>query len=126
MKKYEIRTDSFEFRLGNRRSEIPAMSAGQILDTYLSCDDQITSNSIDPAVEGSFYTLDAARDTFARHYADYGWSRLEHVGTGYILRGRLAWIEENEYDEEGDFVRGGETYDVSAQPYEAENGEDDE
>ena len=126
MKKFEIRTDHFEFRMGFRRDRIPCMSADEILDTHLSCDERITSNSIDPTIEASFDTLEAARAEFDRNYAHYGFTSLDRVSTGYILSGSLAWIEENEYDETGDFDQGGTTYDVSAQPYEAEPEEEDD
>lgn len=117
---FGIRTDHFELRMGSRRDRIPSMSAEEILDTHLSCDDRITSNSIDPTIEASFDTLEEARAEFALNYERYGCTDLRRASCGYILTGRLAWIEENQYDENGDFDQGGETYDLSAQPYEAE------
>lgn len=120
MPKFEIRTDHFEFRMGSMRDRIPAMSAEEILATHLSCDDRITSNGIDPTIEASFDTLEEARAEFTRNYGRYGFTSLDRAGTGYLLSGSLAWIEENEYDDNGDFDQGGATYDVSAQPYEPE------
>jgi hypothetical protein len=38
----------------------------------------------------------------------------------------VAWIEENEYDDDGEFDQGGVTYDVSAEAYEAGEEEEEE
>lgn len=125
MTKFEIKTDSFEFRFGRSRESVPAMSADEIFDTYLSCDDRITSNSLDPVLEASFDSLEEAKSEFAKNYANYGCTRLEHGSVLWLLCGELAWIESNEYDDDGEFDQGGETFAVSAEAYEPEEDEED-
>ena len=125
MNKFEIKTDSFEFRFGTSRDSIPAMSAAEIFETYQIGDTTITSNSLDPDRVASFDTLEEARAAFAKNFADYGRTRAERGRVFWLLRGELAWIEENEYTEDGDFDQGGVTYDVSAEAYEPEPEEDE-
>ena len=123
MTKFEIKTDSFEFRMGKRKSEIPSMSADEIMDTYFSCDTNITSNSLDPESRESFDSRDDAVEFFRNNYANYGSTKLEHGNTQYLLRGEIAWIEENEYDEDGEFDQGGAVIEFSAAPYTADDDE---
>lgn len=108
MKKYEIRTDTYELT-----SKLPfeTLTGDEIFREYIE-----SGGDFDPVIEGSYDTLEEARAAFAA-YADYGSSRQERYHKSYLLRGRLAWIEENDYDEDGDWVSGGDTYDVSAQSY---------
>lgn len=117
MIKYEIKTDSFEFRMGTRKSAILAMSADEILDTYFSCDTRITSNSLDPEQRESFTDEAEAVAFFKANYSDYGKTTLEHGNTQYLLRGDLAWLEENEYDEDGEFDHGGAVLELSAEAF---------
>ena len=123
MTKFEIKTDSFEFRMGTRRSAIPSMSADEIMDTYFSCDDRITSNSLDPEQRESFCDENEAREFFKANYGNYGRTSLEHGNTQYLLRGEIAWIEENEYDEDGEFDQGGAVIEFSAEPYTVDDDE---
>ena len=102
------------------------MSADEILDTYFSCDTRITSNSLDPELRESFDSESEAVAFFRKHYADYGRTRLEHGSTQYLLCGDLAWIERNEYDEDGEFDQGGDVVELSAEPYLADEDEDEE
>jgi len=121
MTKFEIKTDSFEFRFYTRtRDELPAMTAAEILETYQSGDTRITSNSLDPETVGSFDSLEDAKKAFARFYANYGRTAARRADIGYNLAGELAWIEENEFDDDGEFIQGGVVYDYSAEPYEPE------
>lgn len=116
--KFEIITDTFEFRFG--RNEIPAMSADEIFETYQSCDDRITSNSLDPRREASFDTEAEAREAFERDWRDYGETHVSSASIGKLLCGRMAWIEVNEYDEDGEFDQGGDVLELSAEAYEPE------
>lgn len=125
MKKFEIRTDHFEFRLGTVKARIPAMSADEIFDTYMSGDTRITSNCLDPKLEASFDTLEAARDVLARDFKYFAQTRLVKGQTQWLLTGEMAWIEENEYTDDGDFDQGGDVYDVLAEAYEPEDREED-
>ena len=111
MTKFEIRTDSFQFRFGTYRDSIPEMTAQEVFDEYL------TGSANDPEWKESFDTLEEARECFRRYYANYGSAYAEKGNTFWILRGDVAWIEENEYDEDGEFDQGGEIYDLSAAPY---------
>ena len=119
MTKYEIYTDTFEFRYGRSRDSIPAMAADEIVDTYLSCDDRITSNFLDPTMEASFDTEEEALAEWRRNYIDYGWTEAEKGSALWVLRGRLAYLAENEYDEDGDFIQGETMQYISAEPYQA-------
>ena len=118
MKKFIIYSDHFEFRFG--KAPIPSMSAEEILDTHLSCDGRITSNSIDPTIEAVFYSLADAKEEFCRNYSEFGYTRKDSAYIGKLLTGRLAWIEEIETGEDGDIIQSYGTLDVSAEPYTAE------
>ena len=126
MTKFEIRTDAFEFRMGTKQSRISSMSASEIMDTYFSGDTRITSNSNDPAARESFDNEDIARAFFRKHYASYGRTRLERGSTEWLLRGKIAWLEQNEYDEDGEFDQGGGVLEFSAEPYNATDDKDEE
>ena len=117
MKRYEIYTDRFQFRFGRSKDSIPAMTGDEIADTYLSCDDRITSNYLNPTLEASFDTEKEALVEWRRNYIDYGWTEAEKGSVLWVLRGRLAYIAENEYDDGGDFIHGETTQYISAEAY---------
>lgn len=117
MKKIEIMTDTFEARFGTSKASIPAMSAEEIFGSYISGG---FSNSNDPQRVSSYDTEAEARAEFSRHYADYGRTRAEAGSPFWLLTGELAWIEENEYDDDGEFDQGGDVLDWSAEGYEKE------
>lgn len=117
MKKYEIYTDDFQFHFGRGRDSIPAMTGDEILDTYLSCDDRITANIRDPRREASFDSLEDALAEWEKNYKNYGSSSAAKSGAVWQLMGRLAYLEANEYDEDGEFDQGGEIYVSSAGNY---------
>ena len=123
MTKFEIKTDSFEFRMGTRESAIQPMSADEVMDTYFSCDTRITSNGLDPEQRESFDSMDEAVAFFRKNYSGYGRTRLEHGNTQYLLRGQIAWIEENEYDDDGEFDQGSAVIEFSAEPYTVDDDE---
>lgn len=120
MTKYEIFTDTFEFRLWGDKERIPSMSGDEIMETYFSGDTRITSNSLDPVKQAAFDSYEDAEIEFGHSYANYGCTRLEkgNLKSLYLLRGEIAWIEENEYDEDGEFDQGGTVLCFSAEPYE--------
>ena len=111
MTKFEIMTDHFEFRFGKSRDSIPAFSADEIFAMYFEQD------STCPTREESFDALEDAQREFAAHYSDYGMTRSDHGNVFWLLTGRLAWIEENTYDEDGEFDQGGDVSDYSAEGY---------
>lgn len=114
MTKYEIKTDSFQLRFGTHKGSIPAMDAGEVFDAYL----QRSAN--DPELQASFDSLEEARAAFAQNYASYGSTYAQKSSVFWILRGEVAWIEENEYDEAGEFYQGGSVVEFSAEGYEQE------
>lgn len=116
MKKFEIFTDDFEFRFGSRLADIPAMTDREILDTYLSCDTRVTSNSLDPHLEGQYDSLEAALAAW-EEFAASGSTHAESGGAVWLLRGDLAYLQEAEYDEDGDFVQGGDILRHSCEAY---------
>ena len=111
MTKYEIKTDHFEFDFGAAKNSIPCMTADEVFGTYEN------ESANDPKTEATFDTLEEARAEFAAHYANYGSIRAERGNVFWCLVGNVAWIEENEYDEDGDFDQSCGTYDISAEPY---------
>ena len=122
MTKFEIMTDSFEFRFTPGRP-IPRMTEREILDTYFSLDPRITSNSIDPETVEAYDTEEDAREAFWTRWRDYGETRPARSAAGIpLLIGRLAFIQINDYDAEGEFDQGGDTLDLwSAEGYEPED-----
>lgn len=114
MIKYEIKTDSFEFRFTR---PAPSMTAREVFYTYTEGDPRIASNSCDPVTVASFDTLSEAQAAFAAKYANYGKTRSNRNGAFYLLTGDLAWIEENAYDGD-DFDCNCGTHDVSAEAWE--------
>lgn len=117
MRKYAIYTDSFEFRFGKYKDSIPAMTGYEILQTYLSCDTRITSNSLDPHLGASFDTLEEARAEWEKNYKNYGYTSAQKGSILWLLCGDLAYLEANDYTEDGDFDQGGELYEFSAEAY---------
>ena len=117
MKKFEIMTDNFEFSFFGKQS-VPACTPEDILEWYW----QGTSN--EPQLKASFESLEEARAEFEKYYATYGKTRLvPWTGKQYLLTGELAWIEENEYDDDGEFVYGLDIDDYSAEGYAPENSD---
>ena len=112
MTKFEIKSDNFEFRF---TGHMPSQSAQEIFDQYLS------GSANDPVLEASFDTLEEAKAEFAKNYANYGRTRLERNGKIGFLRGDLAWIEENEYDEDGEFDQNCGVWEISAEPFSADD-----
>lgn len=114
MTKYEVFTDTFEFRFGTYKGSIPSMTVGEVWMEYncQSCND--------PVRVASFDTLEDALAFFRENYDDYGRTWAEKGCVFWLLRGQVAWIDGNEYDEDGNFVDGGVLYECSAEPYEKE------
>ena len=108
---FEIKTDNFEFRFGTYKNSIPSMTEQEVFDTYLgeSCND--------PTIRESFDTLEEAREEFSKNYSFYGSTYPEAGNVFWLLRGDLAWIEENEYDDDGEFISGSNVWEYSAQGY---------
>lgn len=118
MTKFEIKTDRFEFRFGTSKDSIPAMTADEVFEEYLqgSCND--------PELQASFDSLEAAQEEFKAHYAGYGRTYAEKGYIFWLLVGEVSWIEEAEYDEDGEFLEMNGTWAVSAEGYKNEEEED--
>ena len=114
MTKFEIKTDDFEFRFGTFKESIPAMSAQEVFDFYMDG----TCN--DPRTAASFDTLKEAKEEFNKYYANYGRTNAEKSNVFWLLRGEIAWIEANDYDEDGEFNQSDGTYDISAEAWKGE------
>ncbi len=114
MTRFEIMTDRFEFRFGKSIESIPAMDAGAVFSAY-----QMESAS-EPTLEASFATQEEAEKEFARNYAEYGSTSAKKGFVFWLLCGRVAWLEENEYDDDGEFDQGGAVLAWSAEGYEKE------
>lgn len=110
MKKFEIKTDSFQIPFGKGKESIHAMTAAEVFSTYFGSVDN------DPKSHGIYDSLDDARKAFKR-FENYGSTYPEAGNVFWLLRGDLAWIEENEYDEDGEFISGGDVWEYSAQGY---------
>ena len=115
MTKYEILTGSFELRFGTSRDTIPAMSAAEIFSDYQNLPAKC------PEIKASFETINEAREEFSAHYKNFGTTYAQAGGAFWLLMGEVAWIEENEYDEDGEFDQGGVVHDFSAAGYEPED-----
>ena len=110
MTKYEIFTDRFEFRAGAR---LQNWTSGEVFDEYQAG----TANC--PKLECSFDRLEDAVAEFEKNYKDSGRTWAEATNVHWLLIGEVAFLEENEYDDDGDFVQGGDIIDFSAEPYES-------
>lgn len=119
MIKYEIYTDSFEFRMGTSKERIPYMSADDIFDVYMSCDTRITSNSLDPFLRGVFDSEDAAQTAWEA-YKDWGRTCLEKGQAQWLLCGDIAWMESAEYNGD-DYDYGLDYLCIAAEPYAKED-----
>ena len=118
---YEIMTDTFEFRFGTSKTSIPAMSGEEVVDSYMEME---YGKSYDPQCVARFADKDEALAEFNSHYSDYGRTYAQESNVFWLLRGEIAWLEENDYtlDNDGEevFDQGGGVLAFSAQGYEPE------
>lgn len=110
MKKYEIFTDRFEFRAG-AKARLYAVTADEVFDDYLATCDTC------PKLESSFDNLSDAISEFNKNYRNWGRTWAEKGFVNWLLVGEVAYIQEMEYDENGDFDQGGDVIDFSAADY---------
>ena len=111
MTKYEIRTDRFEF--SNSKKSWTSQTADDIINLYHN---PYECNS--PKLEASFESLEEAKAEFESHYRNYGNTREMTGWAGtHLLVGEIAFLEENEYDEDGEFDQGGNWINWSVEPY---------
>lgn len=110
MTKYDIMTDNFELRLG-RTNEARALTADEVFSEYQAED----ANA--PMLIESYDNYDDALAAFNKTYANYGSTRAVRGVTGWLLLGQVAFLIENEYDEDGEFDQGGDVWAYSAEAY---------
>ena len=106
MIKYTVYTDSFEIRL---RTKEATLSAGDVFTAYMEQGDH------SPRPVAVFDTEEQAvaamKKALVRTDCDssfYG---------GYLLTGVLAYVEQAEYDEDGEFIQGGDICEYAAKGY---------
>ena len=114
MKKFEIYTDHFEFRFPGITTT-PSASADEIWAWYQeeSCNQ--------PNRESSFDTIEEAKAEFQKNYANYGRTTESRAFTGTpLLVGDVAYLEENIYDDDGEFIQSVCIWNYSAEPHQSE------
>lgn len=108
MRKYEVCTGNFEIRCGTTKDSIPSYTEWELY--YEATDGEYE-------IVGSFDTVEDARAFFSENYKDYGRTWAEKGYIWWLLRGCVAWIEINIYDENGEFDSGDGVVELSAEPY---------
>ena len=114
MTKYEIYTDMFEFLFGKYKDSIPEMSADEVLQMYFE------ENANYPSLVKSFDNADEAIEHFRKNFSNWGDTWAQKGNVFWLLRGHVAYIEENQYDEDGEFDCGGSVWLASVAGYEKE------
>lgn len=108
MKKFEIMTDRFEVRFSTPPKSQSAQDVWELYESTLN----------EAKLEASFDTLEEAKAEFQKRWANHGSTRMEKgYAYGWLLLGDVAYIVENEYDEDGEFDHGGDVWEYSAAPY---------
>lgn len=110
--KYEIWTDRFEIRIG-RTEDARTMTEREVFDEYLAED------ANNPHLAGTFDTQEEAEEHFKRYFANYGTSRAVRGTAGWLLVGQVAYLQADEYDEDGEYIQGGDILMTSSEAYEA-------
>lgn len=108
MTKYEICTAGFEIRCGTKRNSIPSYTEWELFDEANECCYDVVA---------SFDTEEDAVEFFNKNYKDYGRTWVEHGSVFWLLVGCVAWIEVNNYDDNGEFDSGDSVIALSAEPY---------
>lgn len=126
MKRYDIITDHFEINLNDKRS--PAYHAhirhGLTADEILTLCTQADNGQ---HVIESYTDLDAARTALAKRWAPRANTRFLHSFSGTpLLVGDYYAIEENDYDEDGEWVGVGDLWDSAVEPYELSTDADED
>lgn len=111
MTKYVIYTDDFEFRFGTSRDSIPTASPVQIWEWYLA------ESANDPHAAEEFSDRNEALEYFYDNYGD-GWpsTYAQKSSVFWLLRGEVAYLQEEEWDED-ECIQGGDILLYSAERY---------
>lgn len=105
MKKYEVKENTIEVNYKNRKN----IKAGVSLE----------SENQEPITIASCETLEEAQEELKKLKTDI----IENHYNGTFYTVTEYYIEENEYDEDGDWVTGGDIYDFSEMNIEVVEGE---
>lgn len=106
--KYEIRKGTFEFR---PHSWLVPVTVDEIAEAYAQ-QDVYESETI-----ATYDTREEAAEVMRRQYYHYANTRrLSSHGVSY-LECTIVYIESNEYDEDEEWIGGGDMYDFIAVPY---------
>ena len=111
MIRYQIYTDTFEFRFGTAKDSIPELSSDDIWDMYTA------QSYICPEGERAFATKEEAVNYFGENYSDYGTTWAEKGFSFWVLRGRIAFLSEEEYEDDGEFDQDLGTLCISSESY---------
>lgn len=110
MTKYEVKADRFEIRANG----ISELTAQEIFELYESG----TANS--PTLLNSCDSMESAQSIFEEEKYR-ATTRAEHGFIFPLIVGTIVWIEQNEYDEDGEFLYGGDIIEFFAEPYNIES-----
>lgn len=116
MTRFDLFTDNYEFRFGRTKDSISAMSADDIMNAYQA------ESANDPHLVASYDTEEEARAALAEMS---GSTRPQASNVFWLLCGSVAWIEENEYDADGEFVQNLSWVDWVAEPYQPDEEGDE-
>lgn len=111
MKKYEIYSDSFETRLSGRSEEAGVtLTEKDIYDLYGM------ETFHDSSLLESYDSKEAALADFHAHYRKYATTTLESGASYNFLAATVVYVEENEYDEDGEYDSG-HILEYAAEPF---------
>ena len=109
MKRYEIMRARFEFDYPVKsQSKLPEYTTDEIFDEVMrKCYESDRLASLDNEID--------AREMFAAYRNNT--THAERTWTGWAIIGTCSWIEENEYDEDGEIVQTLSVLDYDAEPF---------
>lgn len=126
MKRYDIITDHFEINLNDRRTTAyhAHLRNGLTADEIFKLCTQADNGQ---RVIESCTSLDAARTALAKKWTHKSYTRYQSGHAGIpLLVGEYYAIEENDYDEDGEWIGVGDIWDYAVEPYELSADEDEE
>ena len=112
MTKYELKSAHVEINLHRKTS----LTAEEIFGYHFNQFDQ------SGRLLGSFGTLEEAKAAFEKEKEHCITRSLGHK----LVSADVLMIEENEYDEDGEWVSGGDCWTLFAEPYGADDDEEEE
>lgn len=110
MTKYEVKEGRFEIKAKG----ISELTADEVFQTY----EQQRDNN--PMLIGSYDSIEKAGETF-KEETFRAITMAEQGFTFPLIVGTVVWLEQNEYDEDGEFLYGGDVIEFFAEPYNIES-----